>query len=182
MRFQAFTALAYGMKGILYFTYWPYEPLSKTAIVDLKGKPTRLYPIIKRLNGDIRAIGRTLLTLTSTGTYHTGPIPPGATRLPQDAPLQLPNDRPLVLGFFVDPAKTQYALVVNADPHRRGRFHHRCPSRGQAALGPQSQRWNAVVRRASKRQGGVSFVTGDGRLFRLETEFKYPEPKKGIQP
>ena len=66
-------SLAYGMKGILYFVYWPYPPLGKSAIVDMKGKPTRLYPIIKRLNGDIRAIGPTLLSLRSTGTYHSGP-------------------------------------------------------------------------------------------------------------
>ncbi len=182
MRFQVFTSLAYGMKGILYFTYWPSEPLSKTAIVDLKGNPTRLYPIIKRLNGDIRAIGRTLLTLTSTGTYHTGPIPPGATRLPQDAPLQLPNDRPLVLGMFVDPAKTQYALVVNADPHRAVDF--------TIAVHPEVKRLLAL----SPHDGTPASVAlangkaayylspGDGRLFRLESEFKYPQPKMGIQP
>jgi hypothetical protein len=182
MRFQAFTALAYGMKGILYWLYWPCPPLVNSAVVDVKGKPTPLYPIIKRLNGDIRAIGRTLLTLTSTGTYHTGQIPRGATRLPLDAPLQLPADKSLVVGFFEGFGKTQYAMIVNADPHRAVDF--------SIAVHPEVK----PLLSFSPKDGTPSLVTlqggkatyhleaGDGRLFRLETEFKYPEPKKGIQP
>ncbi|MFZ1932236.1 MAG: hypothetical protein WCB27_19915 [Thermoguttaceae bacterium] len=182
MRFQAFTALAYGMKGILYWVYWPCPPLVTSAVVDVKGKPTGLYPIIKRLNGDIRAIGRTLLTLTSTGTYHTGPIPPGATRLPLDAPLQLSNDRPLVVGFFVDPDKTQYALVANADPHQAVDFtivaHPEI--KRLLALSPRDGTPSPVA--LSNGTAAYHMQAGDGRLFRLETEFKYPQPKMGIQP
>jgi hypothetical protein len=178
MRFQAFTSLAYGMKGILYFTYWPYPPLTKSTVVDLAGKPTRLYPIIKRLNGDILAIGPTLLSLTSTGTYHTGPIPYGCTRLPLDAPLQLPDEKPLVIGFFDGPNKTQYALIANADPLKAVDF--------TIAVHPEVKRLFAM----SFKDGTASPVAlqagraayhldaGDGRLLRVETEFKYPEPKK----
>jgi hypothetical protein len=178
MRFQAFTSLAYGMKGILYFTYWPYPPLTKSTIVDLKGKPTRLYPIIKRLNGDVRAIGPTLLSLRSTGTYHTGQIPHGATRLPLDAPLQLPDDKSLVAGFFEGPGKSQYVLIANADPNRAVDF--------SIAIHPEVKRLLALsfkdgTAAAVALQGGKTafrLEAGDGRLFRLETEFKYPEPKK----
>jgi hypothetical protein len=178
MRFQAFTSLAYGMKGILYFTYWPFPPLTKATIVDLEGKPTRLYPIIKRLNGDILAIGDTLLSLTSTGTYHTGPIPHGCARLPLDAPLQLPDEKPLVVGFFDGPGKTQYALVANADPHKAVDF--------AIAVHPEVKRLFALSFRDGKAvavalQGGRAayrLEAGDGRLFRFETEFKYPEPKR----
>ena len=178
MRWQAYTSLAYGMKGILYFVYWPYAPLGKSAIVDMKGKPTRLYPIIKRLNGDIRGIGPTLLSLTSTGTYHTGQIPHGATRLPLDAPLQLPDDKSLVAGFFEGPGKTQYVLIANADPNRAVDF--------SVAVHPEVKRFltfNPKDGTASPvaLQGGKAachLEAGDGRLFRLETGFKYPEPKK----
>jgi hypothetical protein len=182
MRFQAFTSLAYGMKGILYFIYWPYAPLSKTAIVDMKGKPTRLYPIIKRLNGDIRAIGRTLLALSSTGTYHTGPIPHGAARLPLDAPLQLADDKPLVIGLFEDPGRTQYAMIANADPHHAVDFSvgvHPEVKR-LLALSPKDGTPSPVAIQGGK--ATYHLDAGDGRLFRLETQFKYPEPKMGIQP
>jgi hypothetical protein len=182
MRFQAFASLAYGMKGILYFVYWPYAPLSTSAIVDMKGKPTRLYPIIKRLNGDIRAIGRTLLTLTSIGTYHTGPIARGATRLPSDAPLQLPDDKSLVVGFFEDAGNTQYALIANADPHRSVDFSITAHAEVKRllALSPKNGAPSPVALQNGK--AAYHLQPGDGRLFRLETKFKYPEPKKGIQP
>jgi hypothetical protein len=178
MHWQAYTALAYGMKGILYFVYWPYEALGSSAIVDLKGKPTRLYPIVKRLNGEIRAIGKTLLTLTSTGVYHTGPIPSGGTRLRLDAPLQLPADKSLVIGFFEDPGKTQYALIANADPNHAVDFAITLHAEVKRllAISPASGAASPVELKGN--QAAYRLAAGSGRLFRLETAFKYPEPKK----
>jgi hypothetical protein len=178
MRWQAYCSLAYGMKGVLYFLYWPYEPIGNSAIVDLQGQPTQAYPIVQKLNGEIRAIGKTLLGLESTGVYHTGRIPTGGTRLPQDAPLQLPPDISLVVGFFEDAEKTPYALVANTDL-------------SQASVGfpmtlhPEVKRLFEIgktdgaatpVELASS-QATIDLQAGEGRLFRLETEFRYPEPK-----
>jgi hypothetical protein len=180
MRWQAYTALAYGMKGILYFVYWPYEALAPSAIVDLQGKPTRLYPIVTKLNGEIRAIGKILLTLTSTGVYHTGSIPPGGTRLPLDAPLQLPADESLVIGLFEDRAKTRYALIANADPNHPVDFaialHPEVKS--LSAISPADGTASPLELKGNR--AAYRLEAGDGRLFRLETVFKYPEPKKVV--
>ena len=178
MRFQAFTALAYGMKGILYFVYWPYAPLNDTAIVDMKGKPTHLYPIIKQLNADIRAIGPTLLSLTSTGTYHTGQIPTGAMRLPADAPLQLPDDKPLVIGFFEGPDKAKYAIIVNADPHKAVDFSIAAHAEVKRLFAFNFKDGSTSPLTLEGGKAAYHLEPGDGRLFRFETEFKYPEPKK----
>jgi hypothetical protein len=178
MRWQAYTALAYGMKGILYFLYWPYKPLSDTAIVDLEGKPTRLYPIVKKINGEIRTLGKTLLSLTSTGAYHTGRIPAGAARLPLDAPLQLPADKSLVVGLFEDPGKIQYVLIANADPQQPVDFTVTLHPEVKRlwAISPADGEASPVA--LSGNQAAYRLEAGDGRLFRLDTEFKYPAPKK----
>ena len=79
MRWQVWTSLAYGMQGIMYFTYWP-DPEQKPgmpAIVDSGGQPSAIYPEVKKLNHEMQTLGKTLLTLTSTGVYHAGEIPRG---------------------------------------------------------------------------------------------------------
>jgi hypothetical protein len=98
--------------------------------------------------------------------------------LPLDAPLQLPEEKPLVVGFFDGPGRTLYALVANADPHHAVDF--------SIVVHPEVKRLFALSFRDGKAlpialQGGKAachLEAGDGRLFRFESDFKYPEPKK----
>ncbi len=46
LQWQVFTSLAYGVKGLLYFTYWPPPSLTASAIVDAEGKPTHRYSAV----------------------------------------------------------------------------------------------------------------------------------------
>ncbi|MGC9318696.1 MAG: hypothetical protein ACP5KN_11765, partial [Armatimonadota bacterium] len=119
MRWQVYTSLAYGMKGIMYFTYWTPDSLAQEGrygIVDDEGRPARLYPIVQGLNSEIRALGSTLLGLTSTDVYHTGEqIPAGATRQGTDAVVRVPDELPLLVGMFQDAAGEVYAMIVNRD-------------------------------------------------------------------
>ena len=95
-----------------------------------------------------------------------------------DSPLQLPADKSLVVGFFEDSDRTQYALVANADPNQAADF--------TITLHPEVMRLflispadgTAAPVELQGNQTGYRLEAGDGRLFRLETEFKYPEPKK----
>ncbi len=70
LRWQIFTSIAYGAKGVLYFCY--YTPLSHEfpkggAIIRRDGLRTRHYDQAKRINAVIRRLGPTLMKLTSTG-------------------------------------------------------------------------------------------------------------------
>jgi hypothetical protein len=179
MRWQVYTALAYGMKGIMYYTYWSPpggEQSGEIAIVDSQGKPARLYPVVAQLNGEIQVLGKTLLGLTSTGVYHTGPTPLGATRLGTDEVLSTTTDRPLVIGLFRDPGGVQYALVANAD--------HRAAVDAEFTLRP----YVTAVAEVSAADGqpkplalkegklALHLAAGDGKLLRLTSNFVYPEP------
>ena len=180
MRWQAYTSLAYGIKGLMWFTYWSMPGFGGTAIVTVTGEPARLYPIVKQLNGEIRMLGKTLLGLTSTGVYHTGAVPLGCTRLGVDAPIQLPGDLSLLIGFFTDAKGRQYAMVVNRD--------HGKPVEATLLLKPHVTGLTEIsaVDGSDKsvvladRKAKLSLAPGDGRLLRLTTAITNAELPKPL--
>lgn len=74
LRFQVFSALAYGSKGIFYYNFWNAPIKSdwneEEGILDYKLKETNLYFEVKSINDQLSIIGNTLLNLTSIGVYH----------------------------------------------------------------------------------------------------------------
>lgn len=180
MRWQVYTSLAYGMKGLLYFVYWSYNDVPEdVGIVDHLGEPGPLFDAVRQLNGEIRALGPTLLGLTSTGVYHTGEVPPGATRLGSAQLVSLPADAQLLVGFLQDAKGTPYALVANRSHEESAQF---------------AIRFSPLVSSVEEvsRNGGVDeprelaadhslqqfLAPGDGVLLRLGLTFSVPEPVK----
>lgn len=181
MRWQVYTALAYGMKGIMYFTYWTHpdwEQAGQVAIVDSAGKPGRLYPIVKQLNGEISALGKTLLGLTSTGVYHTGETPRGAQRLGGDAEFSVAGTPPLVIGCFKNAAGASYVMVTNADLRQTtdAELTFRPHVTGLSQISAQTGAAEALALKESKL--ALHLEPGEGRLLRLESGFRYPEAVK----
>ncbi len=116
MRWQVYTSLASGMKGIMYFIYWaPREWNAGTGIVDFDGKQTPLGLGVKQLNSEMSVLGKTLMLLSSTDVYFTGNIPAGCKKLGMTNIIQLPSDKNLMIGFFKDKTGSQYAMIVNTD-------------------------------------------------------------------
>lgn len=76
LRWQIYTSIAYGAKGVLYFCYWTPrggEFPKGGAIITAEGRKTRHYEQAKRINAGIRNLGLTLMKLTSTGIHRVGP-------------------------------------------------------------------------------------------------------------
>jgi hypothetical protein len=121
LRWQVNTALAYGCTALFYFTYFtPTDAESNfhNGILDQKEKRTPHFAMAKRINAELKVLANTLVRLTSTGVYHTGPLPTGCTALPATAPVQVKHGGPLVLGFFKHDDGSQWAIVVNRDLHK----------------------------------------------------------------
>ncbi|NLC57485.1 MAG: hypothetical protein GX774_11660 [Armatimonadetes bacterium] len=183
MRWQVYTSLAYGMKGIMYFTYWTGkedDQAGRMAIVDSQGRPTKRYGIIRQLNGEMKVLGRILLGLTSTGVYHSGEIPPGCTRAGTDLPLTLPAEQPLVLGLFRGRDGSEWAMVVNRDYDRAqdvtlGVKGHVA---SVGAISPADGKETALPLADGKLT--LQLAPGDGRLLRLLTRFAYAELPKPV--
>jgi|SRR5690625_3136682 len=75
IRWQVWSNLAFGAKGIQYFCYW--TPGSGTeqfgdALIDKEGNKTIRYNYVKNLNSDINTIGRILLGCDAEGVILTG--------------------------------------------------------------------------------------------------------------
>jgi len=118
MRWLVYTSLAYGAKGIVWFSYWGAPGGSGEGIMGPDGVPTERYRQIARLNAELRALGPTLVRLRSAAVYHTGDVPVGATRLPVHGLVGGVEGGSFVVGLFEDDGSERYALVVNKDYRR----------------------------------------------------------------
>ena len=117
MRWMQFTNLAYGAKGLWYFTYWgpeKWEKWDEVAIVDPRnGAKTELYEQVKIINHTVQAMGKTLLGLTNTGVVHTSPPPGQSAFVPGKEWISGLKARDALIGFFKDSKGKSYALLVN---------------------------------------------------------------------
>jgi hypothetical protein len=76
LRWQVFTSLAYGAKGVLYFCYWTPrgdEFPKGGAIITAEGRRTRHYGQAQRINAVVKALGPTLMQLASAGVCRVKP-------------------------------------------------------------------------------------------------------------
>ena len=76
LRWQIYTTIAYGAKGVMYFCYWTPrgdEFPKGGAIITAEGRKTRHYDQAKRINAAIKALGPTLMKLTSTDVVRVKP-------------------------------------------------------------------------------------------------------------
>jgi hypothetical protein len=182
IRWQAYTSLAYGMKGIGWFTYWTINGWEKegTAILTTEGKPARLFPIVRQINGEVRVLGKILLRLNSTGVFHTHGAPPGCRRLGSDALVQIAGDPPLVLGFFRDPAGGDFAMVVNRDYARPLECSLSFRPHVTSVAEMSATDGSAKALSLSNQHARLKLAPGDGRLLRLTTNFAYPQAPKPV--
>ena len=76
LRWQIYTSLAYGARGVLYFCYWTPqggEFPRGGAIITAEGRRTRHYDQAKRINAALKNLGPTLMQLTSTAVIRVKP-------------------------------------------------------------------------------------------------------------
>jgi len=164
LRQSVYTALAYGVKGIQWFT---------TGLVFQKdGALTESGADIQRINADVNALGPILVRLHSTGVWHTAPIPQGAEALPADGPIATAA-QDLVIGAFADTAtRPKYLLVVNRNIEKP-----RWVVMSLADLvwsvevfDREARQWCLLGVPDVEHRAGVEFILqpGDGALLRLQ--------------
>jgi hypothetical protein len=118
LKWQVSILLAYGARGVGYFTYWTPAPDSsmnwKYGIIGWDGRRSLWYAVVSGFNRRVRAAGETLAGLTWLATVHAGSVPAGGTGFVPDDWLSAVDGR-AALGYFVDGAGTRYLLVANSD-------------------------------------------------------------------
>ena len=101
VRWQVFTSLAYGSRGVLYFCYWTPqgdEFPRGGAIITEDGRRTRHYDQAKRVNRALNALGPTMMRLTSAGALRVKPD--GAQQGPLTSVVKSLTPGDYLLGMF----------------------------------------------------------------------------------
>ncbi len=118
LAWQVSMLLAYGARGVGYFTYWTPAPDPAVnwgpAIITYDGVRTAWYDIVARLNARVLPAGETLAGLTWLSTQHAGSQPRGGQAFCGDDWVSAVTGR-AAIGRFTDAAGLPYLVVVNGD-------------------------------------------------------------------
>ncbi len=83
LRMQMYTNLAYGAKGLQYFTYWtPPDPVWNfhDAPIAVDGTQSPTYAMVRNLNRELQARAGVFMGSTVTGIWYAGENPPRGTK------------------------------------------------------------------------------------------------------
>ena len=117
LRFEAMQTLAFGARGLLWFTYWMPrgvpEPQSwKHSLILADGSRDPHYDMVKAINADVKAIGDALGNCDSTAVFHHGE---GGTIKMTTSPI-VPKGGKLTVGVFKQrDGKKTIAMIANRD-------------------------------------------------------------------
>jgi hypothetical protein len=116
LRFEAYTTLAYGGRGLAYFTYFaPQTGNYRLAPVDQFGNLTPTWYSLQNVNLQVQKLAPTLLQLASDNVYHFGKLPAGCQAAPTNSLLTGVSGDNYLVGDFTHRDGSRYALVVNKD-------------------------------------------------------------------
>ncbi len=174
LHLQVYGTLAYGGRGIQYFTYiTPTVGNYRQGAIDQFGNRTRTWEMLRRINNEIHALAPTLIKLRSTGVYHYPDVPGqgtglAASRLVKSVEMTQRYVRPPVaarflIGEFEDAQGRPYFMIVNKDLAQSFRFRIELKREGKLMrTSPYSGREEPFGREMDW------LAPGAGILFRVE--------------
>ena len=117
LRFQVYSTLACGGRGIAYFTYFaPQVGNYRAAPIDQFGNATPTWHHLQNVNLQVGKLAPTLLQLTSDEVYHFGAVPDGCHAASEKSLLKAVSHSDLMCGDFTHTDGSRYVMVVNKDP------------------------------------------------------------------
>ena len=169
LRWQVFTSLAYGAKGVMYFCYWTPrgdEFPKGGAILTADGRRTRHYDEATRINGVLKNLGPVLMRLTSTGVRR---IQAGRTqKVEGPGPVRVLEDGDFLAGEFRHEDGRRAVLLSNQHFAYSGwpTVTFAAEASRVTEVDPKTGR-EIPVRDDSPDMPGLqlSFDAGEGRLF-----------------
>jgi hypothetical protein len=116
IRFEAYTTLAYGGRGLSYFTYFaPQVGNYRMAPIDQFGNQTQTWYFLQNVNLQVLKLAPTINKLTSDDVYHFGDLPTGC-HAPGEKSLIKDLDHHMMAGDFTHADGSRWVLIVNKDP------------------------------------------------------------------
>ena len=166
VRWLAFTTMAYGGRGLSYFTYW--GPKSYGGLYQ-DGQADPLAKDVAALNHEIAKFGAPLMELNSIGAYQTAPLPYGGEAVPTSSPVQIIGEGEFVLGLFGPGTKPAAFMIVNRNYKlpSEAKLKITLPGRKLQELDRKTGEWSRFKNLSGKRIIELELAPGDGRLFRV---------------
>jgi len=111
---QVYSTLAYGGKGIGYFTYYtPQVGNYRLSPIDRFGYRTKTWEMMRSINLQIHSLVPVYGKLKSVNVFHTGKVPRNAQGIESTKHVETIQGGALLVGEFVNPEGKPYVLVVN---------------------------------------------------------------------
>lgn len=167
IRWLVYTTLAYGGRGISYFTYW--GPKSYNGLY-VDGQPSPLMTNIRELNKEIRNLGEMLLKLQLAGVYHSNSLPFGTNSIPKDCSIQIKQNGEFLLGLFKDAQDIKTFMIVNKDYRKASHavVTVLSPEKNLLEFNPKTDTWQIVHSLSSSNELDLLIEPGEGRIFRVD--------------
>jgi hypothetical protein len=138
---QVYSTLAYGGKGIGYFTYYtPQVGNFRLGPIDRFGFHTQTWKMMRHINLQIHSLASEYGKLKSVNVFHTGKIPRNARGIESAKLVKSVDGNLLLVGEFVDPNGKPFAMVVNKNMHSSVAFNLQFKKEGQIMLISQFNR------------------------------------------
>jgi hypothetical protein len=172
---QVYATMAYGGRGIQYFTYFsPDIGNYRLGAIDQFGNRTATWDMMRRINNQLHALAPTLVRLRSTGVYHAPDVPEQAQPLTASTLIEsvemnqrlvrAPVAGRFLIGEFEDSGGRPYFLIVNKDLKNSFQFkiHLRQAQRKLIRISPYTGEEQPFGREMDW------LAPGAGVLFRVE--------------
>jgi len=115
---QVYSTLAYGGKGIGYFTYYtPQVGNYRLAPIDRFGHRTGTWDMMRNINLQIHSLAPVYTKLKSINVFHTGTITRNGQGIESAKLVESISNASLLVGEFSHPDGKPYVMVVNKDMH-----------------------------------------------------------------
>jgi hypothetical protein len=116
LRFEIYSALSYGARGIAYFTYFaPPTGNYRNAPIDQFGHPTPTWSYMQNVNLQVQKLAPILLQLTCNDTYHLANVPEGSHGPGPASLVSSVDGGDYVVGEFTHRDHSRYVLLTNKD-------------------------------------------------------------------
>jgi hypothetical protein len=173
LRFEAMQTLAFGGRGLLWFTYWMPEGVPdqegwKHSMINRDGTRDAHYDMVKRVNAEAKAIGDVIATARSKSVFHHGE---GATIRRENSPITpaeaTPAEGKLTVGVFEGREGKTLALVTNRDykEETRTRVVIEPPNSTIEIFDPATKEWSPATI-AERGVVPLDLPAGGGALLR----------------
>lgn len=178
LAWQANLPIAYGARGIVWFTYWTPPPTNPGHYHDgpltYDGHRTPTYGRLADVNAHVQALTQEIGTMQWQGVRHVGTVPPGCRAFRPTHPLRVESQTPVAIGFFRQMSGANFGLIVNRDYHKVANVRLFAPDtllRWARAAG--LYRTLDAKPSAGAIENDLIVAPGDAELIRLPRSFDY---------